>query len=1082
MNDTVTLDPRTDDDIRGYVAAYFNAQPHNWQTWYHLRLSGTLGERERSAANKTAPHANTPTTNWLDVLGRPFLITAHNGFMSNGSPVLYSTCIELDIEGNQLEISDAIVQNDDERGRIVIRYNYDMLSNIIHEISMVAGARWMLSDVSGKQIRVWDNRGHIIRTEYDLLRRPQRIFLTTADLVNPRQDILIERLVYGEQHPEDDLRNLRGKIYLHLDQAGILRNENYDFKDNLLRVSRRLSRQYKHAIDWRIADVDNFLPINHLTKVNPVALETALAPLLEAETFTSRTMFDALDRPIQVIAPCSDRPGAKRNVIQSVYDETTRLEQLHVWLDYPMDPTGLLNPINVPPSNVGIYNIDYDAKGRRKRIDYVNSVSTYYEYDPLTLRLVHLVTQRNAITFPNDCPKQPVPGWPGCQVQNLYYTYDPIGNITHIRDDAQQTVYFRNKRVEPSSEFDYDAIYRLTEARGREHLGQIEGAINPYSHNDTSRIRLHHPNDGNAMGTYIERYYYDAVGNILQLQHSGSNPANPGWTRRYNYSETSLIEDGTAGSPPKISNRLSSTKIGNDNPLTDQYMYDAHGNTTYMPHLGVGGHPDVNMHWNYRDQLYQTDHGGGGTCYYVYDAAGDRTHKVWEKSSNFIEERIYLGGFEIFRQKNGTGRIILEIETLHIMDDQQRVAVVETRTIGENGPPAQLIRYQLVNHIGSTSLELDHEAQIITYEEYYPYGSTSYQAVRNQIEIPLKRYRYIGKEKDNESGLYYHGARYYAPWLCRWISSDPIYTSLMNTKGRSSSMSSLGTFSETGNIDANKETETRERHSNTLSYERVNTYYYANDNPVILYDPNGESPISVIIKQAVKVGLKKALKEYIENTMKTKIRDYVGKKVPSKAFAKQFAKDADDVLSLLDSEWWEYAIEFIPVAGDIYGAASLGKKGKEAWEKITAIESKISNAIDKKRFEILTKWTSRWGEEGAKKIGDAVDSRKKLRAATPASDTLIQAHHVIPIELLEKNEVAQAALMAGFDFNSKTNVWLLKKSEHLKAHDVYNELLTERLETWAIQNPGFTPEQAKAFLERDVVPEWRKNFVDIATY
>jgi RHS repeat-associated protein len=107
------------------------------------------------------------------------------------------------------------------------------------------------------------------------------------------------------------------------------------------------------------------------------------------------------------------------------------------------------------------------------------------------------------------------------------------------------------------------------------------------------------------------------------------------------------------------------------------------------------------------------------------------------------------------------------------MDDKQRIALVETRTQGSDPAPAQLIRYQLGNHLGSASLELDDQAQIISYEEYYPYGSTSYQAVRSQTETP-KRYRYTGKERDEESGLSYHGARYYAVWLGRWIACDPV--------------------------------------------------------------------------------------------------------------------------------------------------------------------------------------------------------------------------------------------------------------------------------------------------------------------
>ena len=116
----------------------------------------------------------------------------------------------------------------------------------------------------------------------------------------------------------------------------------------------------------------------------------------------------------------------------------------------------------------------------------------------------------------------------------------------------------------------------------------------------------------------------------------------------------------------------------------------------------------------------------------------------------------------------------LERQTLHVMDDKQRIALVETRTLdaGNDPAPLQLIRYQFGNHLGSASLELDDQAQIISYEEYTPYGSTSYQAVRSQTETP-KRYRYTGKERDEESGLYYHGARYYAPWLGRWTSCDP---------------------------------------------------------------------------------------------------------------------------------------------------------------------------------------------------------------------------------------------------------------------------------------------------------------------
>ena len=92
----------------------------------------------------------------------------------------------------------------------------------------------------------------------------------------------------------------------------------------------------------------------------------------------------------------------------------------------------------------------------------------------------------------------------------------------------------------------------------------------------------------------------------------------------------------------------------------------------------------------------------------------------------------------------------LERETLHIMDDKQRIALVETTTLdtgNRSTPQPQLIRYQFGNHLGSASLELDEQAQIISYEEYHPYGTTSYQAVRSADRGTPKRYRYTGKER-----------------------------------------------------------------------------------------------------------------------------------------------------------------------------------------------------------------------------------------------------------------------------------------------------------------------------------------------
>jgi RHS repeat-associated protein len=709
VNDTALIDdPKTDPDV-GEFFQRLDASDY-WPTWYAQRQRGALGPIEQAAAAKTATHAATPSLAYADALGRNFLTVAHNRFEQNRTAVeeQYTTRVVFDIEGNQRAVIDA---ND----RVVMRYDYDLLGTQVHQASMEAGERWMLNDVVGQPIYAWDSRGHQFQTTYDALRRPLDVMLQ----VGADPTLLVNRTVYGESRPNPEANNLRGQVVQHCDQAGVVTSEAYDFKGNLLAGQRQLAREYKSTLNW------------------------STAPALDPQVFTSYMTYDALNRPVSATSPDG-------SVYRPRFNEANLLDKVEVQLR------------GATTSTPFVTNIDYDAKGQRTRIDYGNGVTTIYTYDPLTFRLTHLQTLRGAerLQDPGDT-YDPVGAVPRpddestlALLQDLAYTYDPVGNITHIHDDVQQTIYFNNQVVTPHADYTYDAIYRLLTAEGREHIGQVAQPETTW--NDAFRITLPHPQDGQAMRRYTERYEYDAVGNFVQLIHQA---ANGNWTRSYAYNEVSRTEKS------KKSNRLSSTVVGSGTPET--YPYDAHGNMTAMPHL-------PGMDWDFHDQLQHVDLAGGGDAYYVYDGTDQRVRKVLEKNGGaLIEERLYLGGFEIFRRRNASGTVTLERETLHIMDDTRRIALVETRTGGsEPGVPAQLVRYQYGNHLGSSSLELDDTGQIISYEEYFPYGSTSYQAVASQLQTP-KRYRYTGRERDEESGLSYHGARYYAPWLGRWISPDP---------------------------------------------------------------------------------------------------------------------------------------------------------------------------------------------------------------------------------------------------------------------------------------------------------------------
>jgi YD repeat-containing protein len=431
VNDTVaprgaeTGDPRTDPDTRGRVAGYFATQPATWQTWRAQRLGTELGVEEQAAATKATVHADTPTTAYFDPLGRPFLTVALNRFTRAGAVVeeAYQSRAELDIDGNERSVRDAVQQNGDPLGRIVMRYDYDLLGNRIHQASMEAGRRWTLDDVAGKTIRAWDSRDHSFRTEYDPARRPVRIFVRGIDPGLPVQEVLTERLVYGEQHPGGVRENLRGCLYLHLDQVGVVSNEAHDFKGNLLRSSRRISSDYKKTRSW--TSVDAALPAGATALFDPGALEAALVPLLDADTFTNETTYDALNRVMTVTTPDS-------SVIRPAYNEAKLLERIDGNLHGELTSG---QPVWTP----FVTDIDYDAKGQRTQIVYGSGatagrtgVATTYAYERLTLRLTRLTTRRDAGAFPGDCPRPPRSGWPGCEVQDLRYTYDPAGNITHI--------------------------------------------------------------------------------------------------------------------------------------------------------------------------------------------------------------------------------------------------------------------------------------------------------------------------------------------------------------------------------------------------------------------------------------------------------------------------------------------------------------------------------------------------------------------------------------------------------------------------------------------------------------------------
>ncbi|HEX6100516.1 MAG TPA: SpvB/TcaC N-terminal domain-containing protein [Thermoanaerobaculia bacterium] len=679
-------------------------------TWHLERLVLPAGHPERRADTLTAAHANTPGRAYFDARSRAVVTVEQSDPATEH--VVRTT---YDIEGRQLAIRDA-------RGVEVLRQHYDLTGRKMRTESADAGDSRVLLDAEGKTLYTWDGSGAAERRSrvvYDEIDRPTQRWVRGTPA---SAEFLAERIVYGERHPDASARNLRLEIFRTYDAAGVGTNERFDFKGNVTESTRRFAVEFRRRAEWQVLAPHQTI----------AALEGAAAPLLLAETFTTLTQYDALNRVTQVTR-------ADASVVTPRYNEANLLDAIDVRIRGA-----------APPPTPFIRNIDYDAKGQRTRVVYGNDggndVVTEYSYDPLTYRLTRALTNRPASG-----------ALPAAKLQDLNYTYDPTGHIVAIRDDAQQNVFFDNAVAAPHALYEYDALYRLTYAEGRELAANAAG-VQP-DHQQIPRRPLPHANDAAAVRRYEQRYRYDRAGNLEQMRHSSGGVDF--WTRRYDYAAAS--------------NRLLSTSRPGDGPAAPYsatYDYDAFGNMTRIPGI-------LDLRFNEHEHLEEVDLGGGGTAYYAYDTNGRRVRKVIERLDGSTDERLYVDDVEIFRTRTAAGALQFRRDTLHVMDRERRIALVET-LLAEGGVavavPLPVTRYQLDNHLGSSLLELDSAGRVLSYEEYYPFGETAYHSAQGIAETSLKRYRHQGKERDAETGLYYYGARYYIPWLGRWSSPDPAGT------------------------------------------------------------------------------------------------------------------------------------------------------------------------------------------------------------------------------------------------------------------------------------------------------------------
>jgi RHS repeat-associated protein len=341
--------------------------------------------------------------------------------------------------------------------------------------------------------------------------------------------------------------------------------------------------------------------------------------------------------------------------------------------------------------------------------------------------------------------------------------------------------------------------------------------------------------------TYKQTFEFDSIGNMTKkVSTSAVSPKRTiGAGLNYTYDPY----DYYAGFPHRLE------RVGNM-----YYRYDGNGNVIAERE---GGHAttDSRNATVYNDgDLYYTDYGFGlfqegqtdtkvyerkytwnernlmsssvdrqYAVTYRYGADGQRAAKYAVRGTTSVET-MYFNQFWSSRT-TATSEML---ESKHIFVGTSRVVTKLHRKGDDSVDYEGKNRYYYhSDHLGSAQLVTDFKGLEYERIEYTPYGELWVEkTIAGSERLP---FRFTGKEFDEETGLYYYGARYLDPKVSRWLSTDP----------------AVGEYIPSAPVND----EARKRNGNLPGmggiYNLVNfhLYHYAGNNPVRYIDPDGRASL-----------------------------------------------------------------------------------------------------------------------------------------------------------------------------------------------------------------------------------------------
>ncbi len=346
-------------------------------------------------------------------------------------------------------------------------------------------------------------------------------------------------------------------------------------------------------------------------------------------------------------------------------------------------------------------------------------------------------------------------------VQGTRYGYDELNRMTRLTASGP---------VNASYQYSFDAIGRITTFGPS---GGSPGMRASLEYDPNSRLtRLANRNPSGSVTFNDLRYTYDKAGNVLSAQEFGPSPspqAGPSaGTTAFNYDAAYQL---TGVSGPGLTETYTYDAAGNrtgKNGVTSTfdaanqllassdgwtYSYDANGNMRTRSKAGQTS----TYTWDVRDRLTRIDYADGSFSAFAYDAQGRR---ISRRDRQGVTTYFVYEGWNLVQETNANGVVTAN----YVYDGPDHLLAM-------NRDGATY--FYLYDRLGSV-VGLSNGAGVLAASyRYDPWGNILASAgTTPNLANP---FRYVGREWDGDSGLYYLRGRYYDPQLGRFISRDPLH-------------------------------------------------------------------------------------------------------------------------------------------------------------------------------------------------------------------------------------------------------------------------------------------------------------------